>query len=80
MSRKLTFKQLKVEKGWPYSRQYTHRLIREGKIPRPKKRPDGGAINLWDEAEIDAFFATFTTGESTEETVRDPNSAGNRSS
>jgi hypothetical protein len=56
----LTFKDLKA-RGWPYSRQHTGRLVNTGMMPRPKKRPGGGSLNLWDEAEFDAYYATFQT-------------------
>ena len=55
----LTFKDLKIKKNWPYSRQHTKRLVDAGAIPRPKKRPGGGSLNLWDEEEWDAYYATF---------------------
>jgi hypothetical protein len=60
MGRKLTFKQLKSEKGWPFCRQYTHELVKDGKIPPPEKAyPDAppGALNVWDEDTWDQFQA-----------------------
>lgn len=63
MAHWLTFKDLKTKKNWPYSRQHTDRLVRAGKMPRPKKRPGGGSLNLWDEQEIDAYYATFDPGD-----------------
>jgi predicted DNA-binding transcriptional regulator AlpA len=56
----LTFRELKPRKGWPYSRQHTHRLIRAGRFPRPRKLPGGGLLNIWDEDVIDAFLASIT--------------------
>jgi predicted DNA-binding transcriptional regulator AlpA len=56
----LTFRELKPRKGWPYSRQHTHRLIRAGRFPRPRKLPGGGLFNIWDEDVIDAFLASIT--------------------
>jgi hypothetical protein len=57
MGRKLTFPQLKSEKGWPYGRQHTHRLVVAGHFPRPHKPYEGALINVWDEDEIDAHLA-----------------------
>ena len=31
MGRKLTFQKLKTEKGWPYGRQHTSRLVKRGR-------------------------------------------------
>jgi hypothetical protein len=62
MPRWLTFKDLKTKKNWPYSRQHTKRLVDARKMPRPKKRPGGGLLNLWDEDEWDAYYATFAEG------------------
>jgi hypothetical protein len=58
VGRLLTFRQLRAEKGWPHSRQWTGKLVKERKIPAPKKRP-GGSINVWDETEWDNFQNTF---------------------
>jgi predicted DNA-binding transcriptional regulator AlpA len=58
MSRKLTFADLKDLKGWPYSRQHTHKLIRAGHFPAPEKLYEGGQINVWDEATVDAHLAS----------------------
>jgi hypothetical protein len=63
MARWLTFRDLKLKKGWPHSRQHTARLAKAGKIPFPKKRPDGGSFNLWEEDEWDAYYATFQSSE-----------------
>ena len=46
MSRMLTFKDLKDLKGWPYSRQHTHKLIRAGHFPSPEKLYEGGLIRV----------------------------------
>ena len=56
--RLLTFKRLKPERGWPYSRQHTYRLIKEGRFPRPKKFP-GSAINFWTDDQIDDHYSTL---------------------
>ena len=61
MGRLLTFRQLGTVKGWPYSRQYTDKLVKAGKVPPPKKRPGGGTLNLWDEDEWDAYYGTFVS-------------------
>ena len=53
MGRKLTFPQLKSEKGWPYGRQHTHNLSVAGHFPRPHKAYEGALINVWDEDEIE---------------------------
>jgi hypothetical protein len=59
MGRKLTF--LKTEKGWPYSRQHTSRLVKNGKVPPPEKAYPGGLVNIWDEDVFDAFQASNKT-------------------
>ena len=64
----LTFKDLRNKKKWPYSHQHTKRLVDAGKMPRPKKRPGGGSLNLWDEEEFDAYYATFEAISSQTET------------
>jgi hypothetical protein len=60
MGRKLTFPDLKVQKGWPYSRQHTHTLVKAGRFPHPDKLYQGGLVNVWDEDVIDAHFASKT--------------------
>jgi predicted DNA-binding transcriptional regulator AlpA len=55
--RALTLAQLRTEKGWTFSRQHTHRLVRAGSFPRPFKAHPNGAVNFYDEAEFDAFQA-----------------------
>jgi predicted DNA-binding transcriptional regulator AlpA len=54
-----TFKTLKIERGWPYSRQHTARLIKAGRFPEPKKAP-GGVLNIWTDEQIDAYYASLT--------------------
>jgi hypothetical protein len=61
VGRLLKFRELKSEKGWPHSRQYTSKLVKAGKIPPPRKRPGGGSLNLWDEDEWDAYQGTFVS-------------------
>jgi hypothetical protein len=53
--RALTFRQLQ-ERGWPYTRQHTHRLVKAGKLTSPFKAYDGGRVNLYDERELAAFL------------------------
>ncbi len=55
-----TFETLKSERGWPYSRQHTHRLIKDGRFPPPKKAP-GGVLNIWSEDQIDRYYASALT-------------------
>jgi hypothetical protein len=64
MARKLVFPELKTKKGWPYSRQHTHKLVRAGRFPAPDKLYDGGLINVWDEDVIDAHLASTSTRKS----------------
>jgi predicted DNA-binding transcriptional regulator AlpA len=54
-----TYKTLKLERGWPYSRQHTHRLIKAGRFPKPKKAP-GGTLNIWTDEQIDNFYASLS--------------------
>jgi len=56
MTTLLTFRDLKTKKGWPFSRQHTDKLRRAGRFIQPTKAP-GGNINLYSEAEYDAFVA-----------------------
>jgi len=56
--RALTFKDLKQERGWPYSRQHTSRLVAAGRFPKPNKAP-GGGLNIWFSDQIDAYFASL---------------------
>jgi prophage regulatory protein len=43
---------LKEKKGWPYSRQHTYRLIRDGKFPKPIKLGENRIA--FSEDEVDA--------------------------
>ena len=52
----LTFEDL-AAKGWPHTRMHTHRLVQEGKFPKPFKAHDGGRRNMWLEADVDEFLA-----------------------
>jgi hypothetical protein len=56
-----TFKTLKSERGWPYSRQHTQRLIKNGRFPRPRKAP-GGTLNIWTDEQIDAYYKSLPFG------------------
>ena len=60
MARKLIFPQLKSEKGWPYCRQHTHRLVQAKQFPAPEKLYPGGLVNVWDEDVVDAFMNKIT--------------------
>jgi prophage regulatory protein len=42
-----------IARGIKFSRQHRHRLIKEGKFPRPVKL--GANTNAWPEPEIDAY-------------------------
>ena len=53
-----TFLELKQERGWPYSRQHTDRLIKAGRFPRPKKAP-GGSLNIWTSDQIDTYYKSL---------------------
>jgi len=52
----LTFADLKARKHWPYSRETTWRMVREGRFPKPFK-VEGGVRNLWLESTVDKFLA-----------------------
>lgn len=43
-------------RGIPFSRQHIHRLIRQGKFPRPFKI--GDRTNGWTDEEIDQYLKT----------------------
>ena len=60
---KLTFRDLKTKKGWPYSRQHTHKLVKAGRFPTPDKLYEGGLLNVWDEDKIDTHLAAVTDRE-----------------
>jgi prophage regulatory protein len=47
--------ELKTLKGIRFSRQHLHRLIKNGRFPKPIKL--GPATNGWLESEIDAWIA-----------------------
>jgi hypothetical protein len=44
------------ERGWPYCRQSTMRLVDEGRLAPPRKLP-GSHINWWTDQDIDAFYS-----------------------
>ena len=52
----LTFRDLKERKGWPFSDDWTRRLVKEGKFPKPIKSQGERGINLWLESEIDSYL------------------------
>ena len=61
----LTFENLR-ERGWPYSKVHTWRLIRAGKFLAPKKLGFGpNAKNVWPEDEYEAAIKTLLGGQST---------------
>ena len=54
----LTFRELKERKKWPYSREHTARLVKQGRFPKPFKMGAGpSSHNMWRESDIDAYFA-----------------------
>jgi hypothetical protein len=65
MTKQLTYRQLK-ERGWPFSRQHTDRLIKEGKFLRPFKAVEGGKTNLWGEEEYEAHIRERMAARDTE--------------
>jgi hypothetical protein len=65
-----TFKTLRSERGWPYSRQHTQRLIKDGRFPKPRKAP-GGTLNLWTEEQIDNYLASLGPTDSDSENGTD---------
>jgi prophage regulatory protein len=55
----MTFDNLR-ERGWPYSKSHTWRLIRAGKFTAPKKLGLGpNAKNVWPEDEYEATLKTL---------------------
>lgn len=57
--RLLTFRDLCTEKGHPYSRRHTERLIAQGKFPRPIKLGEGRAGRIaWDETVYDGYIVS----------------------
>jgi hypothetical protein len=66
-----TFQALKRERGWPYSRQHTVRLIKAGRFPRPKKAP-GGALNIWTSEQIDNYFASLAFTDASDNQINPP--------
>jgi predicted DNA-binding transcriptional regulator AlpA len=54
--RVLTFEDL-AAKGWPHTRMHTHRLVKEGKFPKPFKAHEGGRRNMWLEADVDEYLS-----------------------
>jgi len=53
-NRLLTLKQLKENKGVPYSREHLYRLEKSGKFP--KRIRVGPNRIAWDESEVDAWL------------------------
>ena len=52
----LTFEELKERKRWPFTREWTWKLVKAGRFPKPFKI-ESGRLNLWRESDIDAYFA-----------------------
>lgn len=52
--RMLSLSELKDMKGIKFSRQHLHRLIANGKFPKPVKL--GENTNAWPESEIDQYL------------------------
>jgi hypothetical protein len=61
-----TFKTLKSERGWPYSRQHTQWLIKAKRFPAPRKAP-GGVLNIWTDEDIDLYYASLATSDKSKE-------------
>jgi len=60
----LTFETLR-ERGWPYSKVHTWRLIRAGKFPAPKKLGFGpNSKNVWEEDVYEAAIKTLLSEQS----------------
>jgi prophage regulatory protein len=59
MMKLLSFENLR-ERGWPYSRPHTWRLIKAGKFPKPKKIGFGrNGKNVWTEEEFSAALQSM---------------------
>jgi prophage regulatory protein len=57
--RLLSFDDLR-QRGWPYSKVHTWRLVRAGKFPAPKKLGLGeNGKNVWTEDDVDAALKTL---------------------
>ncbi len=57
MSRLLTKRQLKTDKGIPYHSEHIMRLVRQGKFPAPFRLHDSpNSPVVWREEEIDAYI------------------------
>jgi predicted DNA-binding transcriptional regulator AlpA len=58
--RLLTFAQLQLMKGWPFSRMHTDRLEKAGKFPTRVRC--GARVVAWWESEFDAHVAALPRG------------------
>jgi hypothetical protein len=56
MTRGWTLKQLQESGRLPYGRQHVSRLVKEGKLPAPRKAYPGGRVNVWDADELEPFL------------------------
>lgn len=53
----VTWKQLKEDYGWPYTRQHTWRLIKLGRFPKPSKFGSHPHCRVaWRRIDLIAFF------------------------
>jgi hypothetical protein len=60
----LSFNDLR-ERGWPYSKSHTWRLVRAGKFPAPGKVGFGpNGKNVWEEAVYEAAIKTLLNEQS----------------
>jgi prophage regulatory protein len=58
--RMLSFKQLKPEKGVPYTRQHLSRLEKTGQFPRRVRIGEGRFAQIfWLESEVDAWIEAW---------------------
>jgi prophage regulatory protein len=53
--RLITFRELRLQKGYPYSRRHTERLVKAGLFPAPVHL--GGRRVAWIEDEVDDWIA-----------------------
>lgn len=58
----LSYKDLVERKQWPFSRDHTRRLVREGKFPKPFKTSGEFGRNVWRESDVDAWLEQKKTG------------------
>jgi predicted DNA-binding transcriptional regulator AlpA len=56
----LTYKDLRMQKGIPYSDRQLRRLEAEGKFPRRTALVAGGSLKGWIESSIDTYLEGLT--------------------